>query len=175
MMMATGSPITSLSPADDDDESVDLARNEDRINGTDDDGDGIADEDPGADNNGDGCPGTCAVDDDADGALDEGAAADDDEDGVSDEDWYDPLVFYLAGSTLMQRTPVPWDENASGTVTGSDYVEQVIAANVTRFRVERIPLGGGRAQLIDLTLALTDPQTGETVSLNTRVRVGGAL
>ncbi len=164
-----------LSPIADDDESSDLAQNEDPVNGLDDDNDGIVDEDPGADNNGDGCAGTCAVDDDADGALDEGVAADDDEDGVSDEDWYDPVVFYLSGGNLMQRTPVPWDENASGTVTGQDYVEQVIAEHVTRFRVERIPQGAGRAQLVDLTLVLTDPQTGETVSLNTRVRVGGAL
>ncbi len=30
-------------------------------------------------------------------------------------------------------------------------------------------------QLVDLTLELTNPTGGETVSLNTRVRVGGAL
>jgi len=165
----------SVSPAADDDESGDFAENEDRLNGIDDDGDGIIDEDPGADNNGDGCAGICAVDDDADGVLDEGEAADDDEDGSSDEDWYDPVVFYLSGSSLMRRTPVPWDEDGSGSVTGTDYVEQAIADNVTRFRVERVSAGAGRAQLVDLTLALTDPQTGETVSLHTRVRVGGAL
>lgn len=172
-----GNGITDffLSPAADDDESGDFAQNEDPINANDDDGDGIIDEDPGADNNGDGCPGICAVDDDADGGLDEGAAADDDEDGGSDEDWYDPVVFYLAGGTLMQRTPVPWDEDGSGAVTGADFVEEPIAANVTRFRVERIPQGADRALTVDLTLALTGPRTGETVSLNTRVRVGGGL
>ena len=52
-------------------------------------------------------------------AVDEGAVADDDEDGSSDEDWYDPLVFYLAGSSLVQRTPVPWDVDSSGSVTGA--------------------------------------------------------
>ena len=49
-----------------------------------------------------------------------------------------------------------------------------IAENVTRFRVERVPQNGDRSQIVDLTLELTNPVT-ETVSLNTRVRVGGAL
>lgn len=164
-----------FSPTADDDESGDWSQNEDAINGIDDDGDGIIDEDPGADNNGDGCPGDCAVDDDADGAVDEGAAADDDEDGSSDEDWYDPVVFYLVGGTLVQRTPVPWDEDSSGSVTGEDFIAESIAENVTRLRVERIPQGGDRSQLIDLTLELTSPATGEVVSLRTQVRVGGAL
>ena len=164
-----------LSPAGDDDESADLAQNEDTINGLDDDGDGIADEDPGADNNGDGCAGICGVDDNADGSIDVGAVADDDEDSKSDEDWIDPLVFYLAGGTLMQRTPVPWDENGSGGVTGLDFVSQPIAENVTRFRVERVPQTGGSTQLVDLILELTSPDSGETISLHSMVRVGGAL
>jgi prepilin-type N-terminal cleavage/methylation domain-containing protein len=165
----------SLSPIADDDESMDLAQNEDHINGLDDDGDGIIDEDPGADSNGDGCAGVCGVDDDGDGALDEGATADDDEDGSSDEDWYDPVVFYLSSDTLVQRIPVPWDTDASGTVTGSDFIVNTLAENVTRFRVERIPQQGDRAVPVDLTLELTNPETTETVSLTTRVRVGGAL
>jgi len=164
----------SFSPAADDDESSDFAQNEDRINGIDDDGDGIADEDPGADNNGDGCAGVCGVDDDADGSIDVGAVADDDEDGSSDEDWYDPLVFYLAGSTLMQRTPVPWDVNSSGTVTGLDYIEEPIAENVSRLRVERVSQPG-RSQIVDLTLQLTSPSSGESVNLHSRVRLGAAL
>ena len=165
----------AFSPPADDDESADFSQNEDAINGIDDDGDGIIDEDPGADNNGDGCPGICGVDDDADGGLDEGAAADDDEDGSSDEDWYDPVVFYLVGGTLMQRTPVPWDENGSGFVTGEDFIAESIAENVTRLRVERVPQTGHRSQLVDLTLELTSPATGAVVSLHTQVRVGGAL
>ncbi len=147
---------------------------EDPINGIDDDGDGLVDEDPGSDMNSDGCPGECSVDEDGDGLIDEGSNNDDDEDGQSNEDWYDPVVFYLDGSTLMQRTPVPWDENASGLVTGLDFITEPIAGHVTRFRVERIPQDG-RSQLIDLTLELTSPVTAETVSLNTRVRVGSAL
>jgi len=165
----------SFSPVADDDESVDLAQNEDPFNGIDDDGDGITDEDPGADNNGDGCAGVCNVDDDADGNLDEGAVADDDEDGRSDEDWYDPVVFYLNNGTLMQRIPVPWDANGSGSVTGSDFVAEPIAENVIRFRVERLPPKGNRPILVDLTLELQSPDSNETVSLHHRVRVGGAL
>ena len=164
----------SFSPVADDDESGDFAQNEDVINGVDDDGDGMIDEDPGADNNGDSCAGICGVDDDADGNVDVGAVADDDEDGSSDEDWYDPVVFHLVGSNLMQRTPVPWDVNSSGTVTGLDFIEQVIADNVSRLRVERISQPG-RSQIVDLILELTSPDSGESVRLQTRVRVGGAL
>jgi hypothetical protein len=115
------------------------------------------------------------VDDDGDGAIDEGGTSDDDEDGQSDEDWYNPLVFYLDNGTLMERTPVPWDESGVGGVSGRDFIVEPIAGNVTRFRVERLPLNGGRHVLVDLTLELTNPVSRETVSINTRVRVGGAL
>jgi len=150
--------------------------NEDPVNGIDDDGDGLVDEDPGSDINGDGCHGICGVDDDGDGLIDEGSgSSDDDEDGQSNEDWYDPVVFYMDGDTLMQRTPVPWDISGGGLVSGLDYIVEPIAENVTRFRVERMPQNGDRAVTVDLTLELTSPVTGETVSINTRVRVGGAL
>ena len=165
----------SFSPLADDDESADFSQNEDPLNGIDDDGDGIVDEDPGADTNGDGCADICAVDDDADGSLDEGAAADDDEDGSVDEDWLDPVVFYLSGDTLMHRTPVPWDESGNGSVSGQDFISSAIADNVTRLLIERLPLTAAGVQLVDLTLELTSPDSGEMVSLNTRVRVGGAL
>jgi prepilin-type N-terminal cleavage/methylation domain-containing protein len=164
----------SLSPVGDDDESSDLAEGEDPINGLDDDGDGTVDEDPGDDRDGDGCPGSCGMDDDYDGTADEGSAADDDEDGQADEDWYDPVVFHLQGEALVERMPVPWDENSSGGMDGQDYIESTIADNVSQFRVERIPQGGDRAQRVDLTLELSGP-SGETISLHTQVRVGGAL
>ena len=164
----------AFSPLADDDESNDLAQNEDPVNGSDDDGDGITDEDPGADNNGDGCAGLCGVDDDGDGSVDEGAAADDDEDGISDEDWIDVLVFYLNGSTLVQRTPVPWDISGGGLVSGLDVIVEPIAENVTRLRIERVAQAG-RSQRVDITLELTSPVSGESISLHTRVRVGGAL
>ncbi|MBT8437148.1 MAG: hypothetical protein KJP11_07245, partial [Gammaproteobacteria bacterium] len=61
-----------------------------------------------------------------------------------------------------------------GPVDGRDYIESVIAENVTRFRVERLD-NGSVIDIIDLTLELTSPLTGDTVSLRSQVRVGGAL
>lgn len=157
----------------DDDERLN-GEDEDPINGIDDDADGVVDEDPGADMNADGAAGVAGVDDDADGQIDEGNAADDDEDGVVDEDWLDVVVFHLQGDSLIERHPVPWDETGNGFVSGRDFVESVIAENITRFRVERpVPSASGE-QLIDLTLELTGP-TGSVISLNNRVRIGGAL
>lgn len=161
-----------LSPSGDDDESNDLAQSEDTFNGVDDDGDGAIDEDPGSDNNGDGAPGVAGVDDDGDGSIDEGDPADDDEDGSVDEDWLDPVVFYLQGSSLIERRAVPWDENSDAVVNGQDWVESTIADNVTLVRFERVAAGGG-VQLIDITLALTGID-GETINLNTQIRVGGS-
>ena len=158
----------------DDDEHFGIV-NEDPVNGVDDDGDGRVDEDPASDMNNDACPGICNLDDDGDDQIDEGGINDDDEDGRTDEDWYDPVVFYLSGNRLVQRTPVPWDESGGGLVSGLDFIATAIAENVTRFRVERLPLTAAGVQLVDLTLELTSPDTGEMVSLNTRVRVGGAL
>ena len=159
--------------AGDDDESSTV--NDDPINGVDDDGDNNIDEDPPADMNADACPGSCGVDDDADGSVDEGNNDDDDEDGQQDEDWFNAVVFYLDNGTLMQRTPVPWDESGDSSITGRDFILEPIAENVTRFRVERLLLNDGRYVLVDLTLELTSPVSGETVSLHTRLRVGGAL
>lgn len=147
---------------------------EDPINGIDDDGDGVVDEDPGADMNGDGAPGIAGVDDDADGQIDEGNADDDDEDGLVDEDWLDAVVFYLQGGALIERHPVPWDETANGFISGRDYIEAVIAENVTLFRVERPIPNSPNGQLVNLTLELTGP-SGEAVSLSARMRVGGAM
>ncbi len=158
--------------SDGDDDEGSGFPDEDPIDGIDDDGDNNLDEDPPADNNGDGAPGIAGVDDDADGLIDEGSPHDDDEDGAVNEDWLDPVVFFLRSGTLVQRLPVPWDEDGGGGVTGRDFIESPIAERVARFRVERIPLGEGRSVLVDLTLVLAGP-SGETVRLNTRVRVGG--
>lgn len=157
-----------------DDDEYELIVDEDPLNGIDDDGDGAVDEDLPADVNADGCAGICGVDDDADGGIDEGDASDDDEDGTSDEDWYDPVVFYLSTNTLRERTPVPWDETGVSGVTGRDFLTSDITSQVTRLRFERIDAPTGGLPLIDITLELTS-LTGETVSLNRRVRVGGAL
>lgn len=157
----------------------DGAENEDPVNGIDDDNDGSVDEDPASDNNGDGCPGICGVDDDNDGSIDEGASDDDDEDVGTFDDPYDPVVFYLVGSDLVQRTPVPWNEDGisapDGPVDGRDFVVSTIAESVSRFRVERVAGVANGHQLVDITLELTSPITGKFVTLQTQVRVGGAL
>ncbi len=158
-----------------DDEST--TNNDDPLNGIDDDGDGNVDEDPASDSNGDGCPGICGVDDDGDGNIDDGSADDDDEDGGTFDDPYDPVVFYLDSDTLIERMPVPWNEDGisapDGPVDGRDFVESVVAENVTLFRVERIA-GTTDPQLVLLRLQLTGP-SGQLVGMETRVRVGGAL
>ena len=158
-----------------DDDEVNAVVNEDPIDGIDNDGDNNVDEDPASDMNGDGCPGVCGVDDDGDGFIDEGNADDDDEDGEEFDDWYNAVVFYLSNGVLMQRTPVPWDISGGGLVGGQDFIVSDIADNVTRFRVERVAGVAGSDQLVDITLELTSPINGEMVSLQTRVRVGGAL
>jgi len=161
-----------------DDDETQAVFNEDPLNGIDDDGDNNIDEDTASDQNGDGCPGVCGVDDDADGSIDEGSVDDDDEDGNTFDDPYDPVVFYLNSGFLVERMPAPWDTDGisvpDGPVDGRDYIESVIAENVTRFRVERLD-NGSVVEIIDLTLELTSPITGETVSLQAQVRVGGAL
>jgi len=169
-----GNGLVDESFYDNDDDERLNGNDEDPINGLDDDGDGVVDEDPGADMNGDGAPGIVGVDDDGDGQIDEGVAADDDEDGAVDEDWLDTVVFYLQGESLVERHPVPWDETANGFVSGRDVVETIIAEGVTRFRVERPVPNSLDEQLVDLTIELTGP-SGAVVSLSARVRAGGAL
>jgi prepilin-type N-terminal cleavage/methylation domain-containing protein len=161
---------------DEDDEDGQM--NEDPVDGMDNDGDGSIDEDPASDNNGDACPGICGVDDNSDASIDVGSKDDDDEDGKTFDDPYDPVVFYLDGSTLMERMPVPWNEDGistpDGPVDGRDFVASIIAENVTRFRVERVATAGGSAQLVAIELELTGP-SGAVVSVEGRVRIGGAL
>lgn len=152
--------------ADFTDDDEDHATNEDAEDGIDADGDGSVGEDPDNDLSGDNKPGLIDVDDDGDGEIDEGNNDDDDEDGNRSEDWFDTVVFFLDDTTLMERRP------NLNPVDGNDYTEYRIADNVTRFRVERIPQGGSRAVLVDLTLDTTGA-SGKTISLNTRVRVGG--
>jgi prepilin-type N-terminal cleavage/methylation domain-containing protein len=166
--------IDNESKVSDDETST---KNDDPINGVDDDGDKSVDEDPSSDMNEDGCPGICGVDDDGNGMVDGGSLdeEDDDEDGNLNEDWINPLVFYMDNGTLKERTPVPWDADSDGSVTGQDFISSDLAENVTRLRVERLPLGSNRMQRVDLTLELTGPISGETVTLQTQVRIGGAL
>jgi len=160
--------------ANNDDDETQSVSDEDPIDGVDNDADNNIDEDFGADMNADGCPGICGVDDDGDGSIDEGNVNDDDEDGQTDEDFYGSIVFYLDNGIIKERTTVPWDQSGGGLVSGLDYIISDIADNVTRFRVERLD-NGSVVEIIELTLDLTSPLTGETVSLQAQVRVGGAL
>lgn len=161
---------TSPGPLNEDDDE-DGAANEDAWNGADDDNDQMFDEDPKKDMNGDGLPGLGSVDDDGDGLVDEGDKNDDDEDGLIDEDWLDGVVYYLNGSDLIERLPALVDTDGDLLVTGVDYIENVIAANVSQFRVEYIAQGLGRAALIDITLVITN-SAGIQASLQTSIRVG---
>ncbi len=160
------------------DDDEDGSQNEDPIDGIDNDGDGSIDEDTPSDMNADGCPGLCGVDDDGSGNISTGNAANDDENPGEFEDPIDPVVYYLVGSNLVERLPARWDTDGistpNGPVDGRDFVESTIAEGVTRFRVERIE-GNHADELVNLTLELTDPQSGETISLNTHVRIGGVL
>ncbi len=160
------------------DDDEDGSENEDPLDGIDNDGDGRTDEDTASDNNGDGCPGICGVDDDRNSIIDDDSGDDDDEDGAEFDDPYDPVVYYLSGNSLVERLPARWDTDGvsdpNGPVDGRDFVETPIANNVSRFRVEKRSTDGP-VELIELTLELTDPVSGESVFLQTGVRVGGAL
>ena len=161
--------------AEDDEDGL---TNEDPIDGVDNDGDGSIDEDPPSDNNGDGCPGLCGVDDDANGTIDGGSADDDDEEGSEFEDAYDPVVYYLDGDALIERMPVPWNEDGistpDGPVDGRDFVTSTIAENVTRLRFEKAAATADSEQLVFIDLELTG-DSGAVVNLSARVRVGGAM
>ncbi|MDJ0807909.1 MAG: type II secretion system protein [Gammaproteobacteria bacterium] len=156
----------------------DGSENEDPLDGIDNDGDGSIDEDAPSDMNNDGCSGICGVDDNSNGSIDDSDSDDDDEDSGGFDDPYDPVVYYLNGSNLIERLPARWDTDGisvpNGPVDGRDFIEVTIAENITRFYVERLQISNTRVS-IDLILELTDPVSGETVSLQTTVRVGGAL
>ncbi len=140
--------------------------NDDPRNVLDDDGDASVDEDLPGDMNGDGQPGLAGVDDDGDTLIDEGHIDDDDEDGVRDEDWLDTVVYFLSGTTLMERLP---DVDGS---SGTDFSTAPIAENVNLFEVERLlPSAGQRALLIRIRLELATPE-GASILLESRVRVG---
>lgn len=160
------------------DDDEDGSENEDPLDGIDNDGDGSIDEDTASDMNGDGCPGVCGVDENGNGTIDGGSNDDDDEHSNGYEDPYDPVVYYISGNSLIERLPARWDTDGisvpDGPVDGRDFIESPIAENVTRFRVERLD-DGTLPELVDIVLELTNPDSGETVSLQTRVRLGGAL
>ena len=164
-----GDGFTDESGTPDDDE--DTTNDEDRQDGLDNDSDGSMDEDPSGDLANDGMPGIIGIDDDVDGFTDEGSSSmkvDDDEDGLKDEDWLDPVVYYLNGTTLMERLPTI---NAS---SGSDYSAYPIVENVSQLLVKRSLGGNGSTVLAEITLTLSPPGI-EPVSLKTTVVVGSGL
>ena len=139
---------------------------EDPINGLDDDGDGAIDEDVPRDMNDDEKPGVAGVDDDGDTFTDEGTKFDDDEDGSAEEDWLDTVVYFLNGTTLMERLP------DVGAANGTAFSESPIAENVNLFEVERlVPAPGDRALLVKIKLELATPE-GDSILLESRARVG---
>ncbi len=166
----------------------------------DNDGDGLADEDPSNDITGDGFGGIMGIDDDNDDPIDidEKGKDDDDEaggsnedpidgidndgDGMTDEDpadnFYkyfncgnnsnnddadetsredplDPLIYYLDGSTLMERLDVQ----------GVTQRNSPLAENVSEYQVVRRRVDGNT--LIDIHLKLDDGRN--TVALDTTV------
>ncbi len=161
---------------DDDEDGI---FNEDPFGYIDNDGDGSFSEDPPSDMNNDGCPGLCGVDDNGDGTIDGGSDdTNDDEEGTGFEDGYNPVVFYLDGNVLMERMPVPWNEDGisspDGPNDGRDFVASAIASDVTRLRFEKLDIGGSAQAMVLVELELTGP-AGSSVTLNTSVRIGGAL
>ncbi len=163
---------SATNPARDNDEQG--GSGDDPLGNGDQDGDGAIDEDLPSDMNLDVKPGLAGIDDDFDGLIDEGSPPDDDEDGLNDEDSFEPVVYYLSGDQLIERWPAFSDQNGDSLVDGRDYTESVIAEGVTLLRIERVPLGGGRAQLVDITLTLTQ-DADNSISLQRRVRLGGGL
>jgi prepilin-type N-terminal cleavage/methylation domain-containing protein len=153
---------------DDIDDDEDGSGDEEMLDGLDNDSDGSIDEDMQLDMNKDIAAGIKSVDDDFDGSIDEGFNDDDDEDGLRGEDWLDPVVYYLNGSTLMERMP-----NINPT-SGTDYTAYPIADNVAQLLVKRIMGGNGTTALVDITLTLS-PSGAEPVTLNTRIGVGSGL
>ena len=156
------------------DNDEDGTAKEDILDSIDNDGDGSIDEDFPKDMNDDGKPGIKDIDDDGDGEVDEGSNEDDDEDGVRNEDWFDPVVYFLSGTTLVERLPVPWNQRPPAGIDGLDYIESPLAENVTRFEVTRINLPSGRAGLVTIILELAGPD-GEPYTLTATARLGGGL
>lgn len=159
---------TTADPAqagnDDEDQTgalVTAVVDEDPVDGVDNDFDDAIDEDPGADADGDGCPGWCGVDDDGDGRIDEGSSADDDEDGASDEDPARIVVVRLAGDVLQLHY---------GLETGAVPVEVDLLTGATAFSARRIATPGARAALLRLDLAW-DRGDGNPSTLGVTLRV----
>ncbi len=131
----------SIDEGNDQDDDEDAVEDEDVIDGIDNDGDGRVDEDTDEE--------FYSTDDDDD----------DDNDGTDDEDPFDPLIYYLNGTTLMERQ----------NVLTATIADNVIAENVSQFRVLRRRVDGNT--LIDIYLQLDDGEN--SVELRTTVLARG--
>jgi hypothetical protein len=142
----------------------------------DDDQDGNTDEGLQTDDDEDGSIGEDSLDlldNDGDGRIDEDpdVIGDGDGDGKVDEDGYDASLYYLQGTTLQERVPVPWDVNGSGTVTGQDVVTSPLLENVSLLETRREEMGSG-ATILHLKMNTLDAR-GEVTTFETSVVVGG--
>ncbi|MFQ5471035.1 MAG: type II secretion system protein J [Gammaproteobacteria bacterium] len=132
---------------------------------------GAIDEDLPPDNTNDNAPGIIGIDDDDDGLTDEGSILQNqengtlvgDSDGPNNDDWLDPVVYFLQGSLLIERLP------NVGAVDGADFSERVIAENVSNLSFIRT--AQGRNDVVEINLTTTSGE--EEVSLTSTVRVKG--
>lgn len=138
------------------DNDEDCRASDDHIDGLDNDGDGSIDEDITKEN--DKAGGNANNDVDNDG------------DGLKNEDWFDPVVFFVsaAGTQLIERMPV------INPIDGTAYSEYPIAeADHVAFKVQRLPAApGDRAELLQITLLLSSTYGGEVI-FESLVRIGG--
>lgn len=132
------------------DDDEDGGSNEDGLDNTDNEGEGRIDEDYGS---------TIPVNDDADTST--------------DEDWFDPVVYQLNGTDLVERMSVPWDVDGNAVLDGKDYVTNTVLEGVTLFEARREIVGVGQT-LLHLKISAKDG-TNNIHTLETSVRIGGAL
>lgn len=152
----------------------DIDQDANGIADADNDGNGLVDEDCPSDNTNDGAPGIVGIDDDGDTSTDEGSVNENREDGSgytascdsggTGNDWLDPVVYYLQGTTLMERMP------NLNPADGNDYTEHPLVENVTNFSATRRPQG--RRVIVEITLDVANGN--ETINLSSRIRLGGA-
>ena len=138
-----------------------------------DEGTGVVDDDEGGGSNEDGLDNT---DNDGDGRIDEDYGStipvNDDADASTDEDWFDPAVYQLSGTDLVERVPVPWDVDGNSVLNGRDYVSNTILEGVTLFEARRENVGVGQT-LLHLKISAKDG-TNNIHTLETSVRIGGS-
>ncbi|MGA1876406.1 MAG: hypothetical protein ACMUIA_12445 [bacterium] len=120
------------------------------------DGDGLIDEDPAGDANGDGQEGVAGKDDDGDGFIDEGNTNDDDEDGLTDEDPVECWYYRLDSEGRLWEGYYP------------SYQEEILAEGVTTFQV--VLESGGVRPGFSLTLGITKPG-GDEIRFKTRAHL----